>query len=203
MFPLQGGHHMTDIVKKNLKDCRKTTAHISAIQIHQVIYLILKVARSAYIINVYLLQEYCCYFLCHVLMLMLTYTFWHCSFINEWFTNKLPTQSIIQQFSFLVRYICYFQTYIKLLQQTDPSLHSTAVAIPAYVEECCQLCWLMCIQDPPVVLGPSVTQGHMFDTSLYRAYTQTGPYIDYEVWPPLYLCEGGSILSKGVVQGLR
>ena len=59
----------------------------------------------------------------------------------------------------------------------------------------------MCIQDPPVALGPSVTQGHMFDTSLYRAYTQTGPYIDYEVWPPLYLCEGGSLLTKGVAQG--
>jgi len=64
---------MTDIVKKNLKDCRKTAAHISAIQIHQVIYFIIKFTRSALINTVYLLQEYCCYLLwSHVNVYILT-----------------------------------------------------------------------------------------------------------------------------------
>ena len=71
-----------------------------------------------------------------------------------------------------------------------------------FVEECVTICWLMSIQDPPVVLGPDVKHSEPFNGELYKAYTKTGPRVDYLVWPAVFLHEGGSILCKGVAQGL-
>jgi len=35
----------------------------------------------------------------------------------------------------------------------------------------------------------------------YKEYTQRGDYVDYVVWPVMYLYDGGSQLAKGVAQG--
>lgn len=61
----------------------------------------------------------------------------------------------------------------------------------------------MCLQDPPVVLGPAASHGEAFRSEVFKAYTRSGPRVDYEVWPSLLLHEGGSLLSKGVAQGSK
>ena len=40
-----------------------------------------------------------------------------------------------------------------------------------------------------------------FNKQMFKDYTQRGNYLSYIVWPALFLCKGGSILSKGVAQG--
>ena len=72
-----------------------------------------------------------------------------------------------------------------------------------YVRECVHLCWLMCLQDPPVVLGDPVRPGDMFNPEMYRAYTSVGPKVAFVVWPALHLHSGGPLLYKGVAQGLK
>lgn len=42
-----------------------------------------------------------------------------------------------------------------------------------------------------------------FDKDLYKEYTCRGEYIDFIVWPTLFLHKGGPLLSKGVAQGTK
>ncbi|KAL3879233.1 hypothetical protein ACJMK2_031539, partial [Sinanodonta woodiana] len=77
---------------------------------------------------------------------------------------------------------------------------------PLYMKGCAELCWMMNIQEKPMHLDTSVLDkdGHKyFDTEKFRSYTKTGQYVAYVVWPALYLFEGGSLLKKGVAQGLK
>jgi hypothetical protein len=54
----------------------------------------------------------------------------------------------------------------------------------------------------PVAIGlQDVYDGMLFDTSVFKAYTKSGKFVDYIVWPPLYLHENGPLLCKGVAQG--
>lgn len=39
------------------------------------------------------------------------------------------------------------------------------------------------------------------DHTAFKDYTKTGRYVDFVVWPALYLHEGGPLLCKGVAQG--
>ena len=57
----------------------------------------------------------------------------------------------------------------------------------------------MLCQTPPCVLKVP-NQGSQFNKAKSRAYLNSGAYIDYNVWPILYLYSGGPILSKGVSQ---
>ena len=68
-----------------------------------------------------------------------------------------------------------------------------------FIKKAVSLCWLMVIQDPPVVLTTKLTG--KFDTDRFRHYTQSGSTVDYVVWPVLFLHEGGPIICKGVAQG--
>ncbi|KAL3879315.1 hypothetical protein ACJMK2_031616 [Sinanodonta woodiana] len=70
-----------------------------------------------------------------------------------------------------------------------------------YIDACVELCWLMVIQDPPVVIETPASKDSAFDTNTYRAYTTTGSKIDFVVWPALRLHQGGALLTKGVAQG--
>lgn len=59
----------------------------------------------------------------------------------------------------------------------------------------------MAIQDPPVCLDKKKRKsGDAQNTQEYRAYTQSGKFIEYIVWPVLYLSEDGGVLCKGVAQ---
>ncbi|KAL3879314.1 hypothetical protein ACJMK2_031615, partial [Sinanodonta woodiana] len=72
-----------------------------------------------------------------------------------------------------------------------------------YIDACVELCWLMVIQDPPVVIETPASKDSALDTNTYRAYTTTGPKVDFVVWPALRLHHGGPLLTKGVAQGKK
>ncbi|KAH3806456.1 hypothetical protein DPMN_134777 [Dreissena polymorpha] len=40
-----------------------------------------------------------------------------------------------------------------------------------------------------------------FDREKFKEYTSRGPYLEYVVWPVMYLHQGGPMLGKGVAQG--
>ncbi|XP_045203860.2 uncharacterized protein LOC123556869 isoform X2 [Mercenaria mercenaria] len=71
--------------------------------------------------------------------------------------------------------------------------------IQTYISHCVWIGWYCAVQDPPLVL--SVSTSSKFDTTLFKDYTSRGRYVQFVVWPALYLHEGGPLLSKGVAQG--
>jgi len=75
-----------------------------------------------------------------------------------------------------------------------------AKSVEKYYYRCVEVCWLMNVQDPPVVIDTGTTGGP-FNAERFRTYTKTGNTMDYVVWPPLLLHEGGAMLAKGVAQG--
>lgn len=72
-----------------------------------------------------------------------------------------------------------------------------------YITRCVELCWLMRIQDPPVVLNWSIAKDRVFDTDTYKYYLSTGKELDYVVWPSMYLYDGGPLIMKGVAEGRK
>lgn len=74
--------------------------------------------------------------------------------------------------------------------------------VDKFLKKCAQVCWLMVIQDPQVFVDTNLNDIRKhFDTDRYKTYTKTGTYVDFIVWPTLYLHKGGDILMKGVAQG--
>lgn len=72
--------------------------------------------------------------------------------------------------------------------------------LSAYVKEAAEICWLMCIQDPPIFMVTRITEGHTFDKQLFSEFTARGEEYHYMVWPALLLEKDGQLLSKGVAQ---
>ena len=74
-----------------------------------------------------------------------------------------------------------------------------------YIKTCIELCWQMAIQSPPVhiLFEPTTRKAQKFDKNKYQPYISSGDAVEYFVWPPLYLHEGGPMLCKGVAQGKR
>ncbi|XP_052078660.1 centrosomal protein of 128 kDa-like isoform X3 [Mytilus californianus] len=71
--------------------------------------------------------------------------------------------------------------------------------VKTFIKKTLSLCWLMTIQDPPVILNTELSG--KFNTDLFRHYTKSGSNVDYVVWPVVFLHEGGPIICKGVAQG--
>ncbi|KAK3587498.1 hypothetical protein CHS0354_003641 [Potamilus streckersoni] len=65
---------------------------------------------------------------------------------------------------------------------------------------CVEVCWFMCMQEPPMVFVGKVEQNSPLDTKSFRCYSRPGDKVDYLVWPALLLNEGGHVVVKGVVQ---
>lgn len=78
------------------------------------------------------------------------------------------------------------------LERTDPVLK--------YTNRAMELCWLMSIQDPPVVVSLKCEQNEKFDKNLFHEYTRSGNVYEFLVWPVLLLCEEGPLLRKGIAQ---
>ncbi|KAH3838979.1 hypothetical protein DPMN_112397 [Dreissena polymorpha] len=77
------------------------------------------------------------------------------------------------------------------------------IIIKTYCQKCLDICWSMAIQDPPLFMDTQIDRkGQPFDNEAYRPYTQAGPLVKFIVWPAIYLNEGGSLLFKGVAQGM-
>lgn len=69
-----------------------------------------------------------------------------------------------------------------------------------YIQKCVQCCWFMCVQDPAMQLTVW-TIGTKMDGYNMKSFTKNGQYVDFSVWPALYLHKDGPLLSKGIVQG--
>ncbi|KAL3878217.1 hypothetical protein ACJMK2_030585 [Sinanodonta woodiana] len=75
--------------------------------------------------------------------------------------------------------------------------------VTMYLFECFQICWMMAIQDPPLVMGMETKHTDHFDTDLYKHFTTSGSKVDFVVLPPLFLQEGGPLLERGVAQSRK
>ncbi|KAL3878810.1 hypothetical protein ACJMK2_031138 [Sinanodonta woodiana] len=69
-----------------------------------------------------------------------------------------------------------------------------------FAEQCVEIVWLMCIQQPPVHLEYG-DKRETFNPDHYRGYTKSGKFIEFCVWPVVYFHENGPILTKGIAQG--
>ena len=58
----------------------------------------------------------------------------------------------------------------------------------------------MTLQDPPLAFKIETENYQYFNKDVYKAFTKTGNYVEYIVWPPLLLHAGGPLLAKGVAQ---
>ncbi|XP_060552625.1 uncharacterized protein LOC132713939 [Ruditapes philippinarum] len=76
-------------------------------------------------------------------------------------------------------------------------------ACTPYIQKCAEICWLMALHDPPLVMKMEVKPGEKFDTNIYTVYSQSGQTIDFLVWPPLYNGKDGGLLSKGVAEPVK
>ncbi|XP_053389590.1 protein starmaker-like [Mercenaria mercenaria] len=77
-------------------------------------------------------------------------------------------------------------------------------SVVEYIKKCVNICWSMHRNEPPVFVEfPDNTEDIKFDTNKFKPYTKSGTYIDYIVWPAVYLHEGGPLLCKGVAQGRK
>ncbi|KAL3863843.1 hypothetical protein ACJMK2_005571 [Sinanodonta woodiana] len=65
---------------------------------------------------------------------------------------------------------------------------------------CVEVCWFMCMQEPPMIFVGKVEQNSPLDTKSFRCYSRPGDKVDYLVWPALLLHERGPVVVKGVVQ---
>ncbi|XP_052719869.1 uncharacterized protein LOC128191702 [Crassostrea angulata] len=73
-------------------------------------------------------------------------------------------------------------------------------ACQTYINRSIELCWLMSVQDPPVVIDFIAVYGQAIDDKILRKFTKTGSKIDFLVWPVIRLHKNGPLLQKGVVQ---
>lgn len=69
-----------------------------------------------------------------------------------------------------------------------------------FIQKCVQYCWYLSVQDPGMYLAVW-TSGTKFDNNEMKSFTKIGQYVDFTVWPALYLHRDGPLLSKAIVQG--
>ena len=72
------------------------------------------------------------------------------------------------------------------------------VRVVTYVRKCVELCWYMCMQDPPMVII-SPRQGQLVDKALFSFHGRRGKIVEVCVWPALLLHDNGPLVCKGYV----
>lgn len=60
----------------------------------------------------------------------------------------------------------------------------------------------MSIQDPPMCMEWQF-QGCKFRRDIMRSFTKSGDKVQFVVWPALYLHDGGPLVAKAIVQGVK
>ena len=90
------------------------------------------------------------------------------------------------------------------IQKNKPDTYTDDILsnLDPYILKCVELCWLVVVQTPPVYINTQLKTipGEPFNNDLFKFYSDTGDKMDYLVWPPLFLKEGGPVLCKGVAQ---
>ncbi|KAK3580460.1 hypothetical protein CHS0354_035502 [Potamilus streckersoni] len=100
----------------------------------------------------------------------------------------------------------------RFLNRSDHFETDISSTVTSYIGACVRICWFMCIKNPPMLLYFGETEEsvasnvhkpviNFFDRSKFMPYKQSGDYIEYVVWPAVFLHEDGPIMKKGVAQG--
>ncbi|KAL3878833.1 hypothetical protein ACJMK2_031161 [Sinanodonta woodiana] len=71
-------------------------------------------------------------------------------------------------------------------------------SLKLYVNRCVELCWFMCLQDPPMYVEWCVSGDH--NTGDFSSYTRSGTTVNFCVWPCVRQYENGPLMAKGVAQ---
>ncbi|XP_062601177.1 uncharacterized protein LOC134262871 [Saccostrea cucullata] len=70
--------------------------------------------------------------------------------------------------------------------------------VVTYVSKCVELCWYMCMQDPPMELV-FPQKGETMDKNLFSHHGRKGKVVDICVWAALLLHKEGPVVCKGYV----
>ncbi|KAL4230741.1 hypothetical protein ACF0H5_011116 [Mactra antiquata] len=89
----------------------------------------------------------------------------------------------------------FFKLYLQKCKENTDGRPKTK----KFMNLCAEICWLMSVQDPPVVFEFEEPKGG-FDKEKYKYYTKSGTQMDFIVWPPMKLHQTGPLLAKGVAQ---
>ncbi|XP_061164619.1 uncharacterized protein LOC133173649 [Saccostrea echinata] len=71
-------------------------------------------------------------------------------------------------------------------------------ALQNYQDRCLEVCWYASIQTPPMYLTADFSK---FDSECHRGYQNSGKFVDFVVWPAIYIERNGALLNKAVVEG--
>lgn len=71
-------------------------------------------------------------------------------------------------------------------------------AVLNFIDKCMEIIWLMCIQEPPMVITWA-NDGESVNTNYYTFYSRKGDIVKQPVWPAVFLQHGGPLLTRGVV----
>lgn len=101
---------------------------------------------------------------------------------------------------------CLYTDVPMILEEVLSPQYLQDQVILQYSQTCLRLCWLMAIQDTPVhmdTVKATKEKGKrkLLNKREYRAYMRDGDYVDFFVWPALFLYIGGPLLVKGTAQG--
>jgi hypothetical protein len=68
--------------------------------------------------------------------------------------------------------------------------------VEAYVWQCIDLVWYMCIQQPPMELAWA-KPGEKFNREVFRFYGKKGKKFKMTVWPAVFLHKEGPLVAPG------
>lgn len=101
----------------------------------------------------------------------------------------------------IVKLPCIFSVILQVVNDyMSTAFSKEKAACQTYIDRSIELCWLMSVQDPPVVIDFIAVHGQAIDDKILRKFTKTGSKIDFLVWPVIRLHKNGPLLQKGVVQ---
>ncbi|XP_062613960.1 uncharacterized protein LOC134275708 [Saccostrea cucullata] len=111
------------------------------------------------------------------------------------FRKQHCTESILQSLT---------EHYMEKLPEQSPDQLTPEVikACQEYIHKCVELSWLMSIQDPPMCLEWQFKGGD-FRSDTMRSFTKSGDKVQFVVWPAMYLHDGGPLVTKAIVQGMK
>ncbi|XP_048774623.1 uncharacterized protein LOC125679441 [Ostrea edulis] len=111
------------------------------------------------------------------------------------FRRQHCTESVLQSLT---------EHYVEKLPDHNPEQLTPDVmkACKEYIHRCVELSWLMSIQDPPMCMEWQF-QGCKFRRDIMRSFTKSGDKVQFVVWPALYLHDGGPLVAKAIVQGVK
>ncbi|CAG2189071.1 uncharacterized protein LOC143060988 [Mytilus galloprovincialis] len=69
-----------------------------------------------------------------------------------------------------------------------------------YIKKCAEVCWIMNVQNPSIFLDFDLRYGYVIDQHSFSTFRKHGDYVNYVVWPAVYLNRNGPILCKGIVE---